>query len=207
MYRRFASVVVPLLLSLALVAPRAQAAAVEVVVTDAGGSPLADAVVMIEPASGRLPVKPMSGVQIAQRGLQFDPQLTVVTVGTSVLFPNNDTVRHHVYSFSSVKTFQLKLYAGVPHSPVVFDKPGIAVMGCNIHDQMVAWIVVVDTPLFARSGVGGRARIDGVPPGSYQLHLWHASMAENSPPMAVPLVVGATDVQQRVKLAAAGAPK
>jgi plastocyanin len=110
------------------------------------GKPLTDAVVMLEPAAVRLPVAPLAGVQIAQLKRQFAPQVSVVTVGTPVSFPNDDTVRHHVYSFSSVKTFELKLYAGVPNAPVVFDKPGIAVLGCNIHDQMVAWVVVVDTP-------------------------------------------------------------
>jgi hypothetical protein len=107
----------------------------------------------------------MSGVEIAQTHRQFSPQVTVITVGTSIAFPNRDTVRHHVYSFSPVKTFELKLYAGVPAAPILFDKPGIAVLGCNIHDEMVAWVVVVDTPLFARSAPGGRAQIDGVPTG------------------------------------------
>jgi plastocyanin len=158
---------------------------------------------MLEPAAGHPPVKPLAGVQIAQHDLQFDPQLTVVTTGTSVLFPNHDTVRHHVYSFSSAKTFQLKLYAGVPHTPIVFDKPGVAVLGCNIHDQMVAWVVVADTPYYARSSSAGRARIDGVPPGGYVLHVWHSSLAENAPPMTLPLTV-AGDVEQRVKLGGNG---
>jgi hypothetical protein len=148
----------------------------------------------------------MEGVQIAQRDRQFDPQLTILTVGTPVLFPNMDTVRHHVYSFSPVKTFQIKLYAGVPHTPIVFDKPGIAVLGCNIHDQMVAWVVVSDTPYYARSTAGGRATIEGVAPGSYQMHIWHSSLPENVPPMAVPVVVGAADIDEHVKLVA-GSPK
>ena len=91
------------------------------------------------------------GAEMAQKGKQFDPTVLVVPVGTSVGFPNRDTVRHHVYSFSPVKTFELKLYSGVPANPVVFDKIGIAVLGCNIHDAMTAWVVVVDTPYFGRS--------------------------------------------------------
>ena len=185
----------------------ARAAAVNVVVTDPAGEPLTDAVVTLEPAAGKLPVKPLAGVQIAQHHLQFDPQVTVVTVGTPVLFPNQDTVRHHVYSFSSAKTFQLKLYSGVPHEPIVFDKPGIAVLGCNIHDQMVAWVVVVDTPFHARSNAAGRVRIDGVPPGGYVLHVWHSSLAENAPPMTMPLTIGTADLEQRVKLGADGFAK
>jgi plastocyanin len=182
----------------------AAAAGLDVLVTDAAGEPLADAVVTLEPAAGKLPVKPLAGVRIAQAHRRFEPAVTVVTVGTPVLFPNEDTVRHHVYSFSPAKTFQLKLYSGVPHEPVVFDRPGVAVLGCNIHDQMVAWVVVVDTPLYARSGSGGRARLDAVPAGAYQLRAWHPSLPEGAAPAAVALTVGAADVEQRVRLGAAG---
>ena len=200
----------PLLLAfaaLATVIQSTQAATVSVVVTDAQSRPLVDAVGMLEPASGHLPVNPMNGVQIAQTHRQFSPQVSVVTVGTPVTLPNNDTVRHHVYSFSPVKTFELKLYAGVPASPVVFDKPGIAVLGCNIHDQMVAWVVVVDTPLYARSAASGRAQIDGVAPGSYRLRVWHSSLAEGAPPTSTPLVVGNADIEQRSALGMIGRSK
>jgi plastocyanin len=205
MIRRFAPLAA--LFTLIAAATGAPGASVSVVVADAAGNALADAVVMLEPAAGRLPVKPMTGVRIAQHDRQFDPLLTIVTVGTSVLFPNLDTVRHHVYSFSPAKTFQLKLYAGVPQTPIVFDKPGIAVLGCNIHDQMVAWVVVVDTPFWARSGADGRAHVDGVPPGSYQMHVWHSSLAENAPPVAIPLLVAGADLEQRVRLSPDGSSK
>jgi plastocyanin len=185
----------------------AHAASVDVAVTDAAGNPLTDAVVMLEPTGAHLPVKPMQSAQIAQHDLQFSPQVSVVTVGTPVLFPNQDTVRHHVYSYSAAKTFQIKLYAGVPHTPVVFDKPGIAVLGCNIHDGMLAWVVVTDTPLWARSAAGGHARIPDVPAGSYQLHVWHSSLAETTPPQLVALTVATGDVEQRVKLGAGGLTK
>ena len=183
------------------------AANVNVVVTDAAGNPLTDAVVMLEPTGAHLSVKPMASAQIAQHDLQFSPQVSVVTVGTSVLFPNQDTVRHHVYSYSAAKTFQIKLYAGVPHTPIVFDKPGIAVLGCNIHDGMIAWVVVTDTPLWARSAAGGHARVVDVPAGSYQMHVWHSSLAETVPPQLVALTVGAGDVEQRVRLGANGLAK
>jgi len=137
----------------------AHAANVNVLVTDAAGNPLTDAVVMLEPVGTHVSVKPMQGAQIAQHDLQFSPQVSVVTVGTAVLFPNQDTVRHHVYSFSPAKTFQIKLYAGVPHTPIVFDKPGIAVLGCNIHDGMVAWVVVTDTPTWRRAATRCRCGI------------------------------------------------
>lgn len=192
------------LFAFAALVSSAKSATVTVVVDDPGGKPLVDAVVMLEPASGRLPVSPMSGVQIAQIHRQFSPQVTVVTVGTAVTLPNNDTVRHQVYSFSPIKAFELKLYAGVPAAPIVFDKAGIAVLGCNIHDQMVAWVVVVDTPLHARSGASGRARIDAVPAGNYLLRVWHSTLAEGSPPTSTPLSVGAADLEQHASLNTAG---
>ncbi len=181
----------------------AQAADVNVTVADAAGHPLADAVVMLEPVGAPLAVKPMVNAQIVQRNQQFSPQVSVVTVGTPVTFPNQDTVKHHVYSYSAAKTFQIKLYAGVPHTPIVFDKPGIAVLGCNIHDDMIAWVVVTDTPLWARSAAG-RARVADVPPGSYQMRVWHSTLAETTPAQLVALTVGAADVEQHVKLGPAG---
>ena len=90
------------------------AAALTVSVTDSTGKPLVDAVAMLEPASGKAPVKPLADAEISQSKRQFQPRVSVVTTGTRVTFPNFDTVRHHVYSFSPIKTFELKLYAGVP---------------------------------------------------------------------------------------------
>jgi len=89
----------------------------------------------------------------------------------------------------------------------VFDKPGIAVLGCNIHDGMVAWVVVTDTPLWARTGPGGHARIEGVAPGAWQLHVWHATQADGAPPVLVPVTVAAADVDQRVRLGTGGSAR
>jgi plastocyanin len=183
-----------------------QAASVTINTNDAEGRPLADAVALIEPVGAKAAVKPMSDVQISQSKRQFNPRVTVITVGTPVTFPNFDTVRHHVYSFSSAKSFELKLYAGVPNAPIVFDKPGIAVLGCNIHDNMAAWVVIADTPWFARSGAAGQARIDNVPAGSYRLRVWHPGLPANAEPVSSQLSVGATDVVQTVKLAASAQP-
>jgi plastocyanin len=184
----------------------ASAATLDVAAVDADGKPLADAVVLLEPVGAKAPVKPLADVQISQAKRQFQPRVTVVTVGTPVTFPNFDTVRHHVYSFSAAKTFELKLYAGVPNAPIVFDKPGIAVLGCNIHDNMAAWVVIADTPWFARSGATGQARIDNVPAGSYRLRVWHPGLPANAEPVSSQLSVGTTDVVQTVKLAASTQP-
>ena len=195
------------LAALSCVASLANAANVSVAFTDDAGNPLADAVVMLEPVGAHLAAKPMQNAQIVQHDLQFNPQVSVVTVGTPVMIPNQDTVRHHVYSYSAAKTFQIKLYAGVPHTPIVFDKPGIAVLGCNIHDGMIAWVVVTDTPLWARSAAGGHARVADVPAGNYQLQVWHSSLAETVPPQLLALTVGAGDVDQRIRLGSGGIAK
>ena len=179
----------------------ARAGAVTVNVTDAAGKPLPQAVVLIEPATGKLAVQPMPGAQVAQFKRQFVPRVSVVTVGTAVAFPNQDTVRHHVYSFSPTKNFELKLYAGVPAQPVVFDKPGIAVLGCNIHDQMAAWIVVVDTPFYALTGADGSAKVNAVTAGSYRLKVWHPGLPGTSDGVSQAVTIGAASIEQTVRLA------
>ncbi len=191
----------------ALAAPAStHAAAVGIAVVDAAGKPLGDAVALIEPVAGKAAVKPMPDAEVAQAKRQFQPRVTLVTVGTRVGFPNFDTVRHHVYSFSPIKTFELKLYAGVPAAPVVFDKPGIAVLGCNIHDAMAAWIVVADTPWSGQSGADGHIRIDNVPAGAYRLRLWHPGIAPGTEPAPAALQVGAADTEQTARLAVAPVP-
>jgi hypothetical protein len=110
-----------------------------------------------------------------------------VQTGTAVQFPNRDEIRHHVYSFSPPKVFELKLYAGTPAAPILFDKPGEVVLGCNIHDHMLAYVYVVDTPWFAKSGKQGEAKIDNVPAGEYDLHLWHYAQASPQTPQPIRL--------------------
>jgi plastocyanin len=189
-----------LVLLAALATPAAWAASVGVQVTDAAGKPLPHAVLMLEPVSGRLPVAPLAGVEISQAKRQFTPQVTVITVGTPVQFPNFDTVRHHVYSFSPAKHFELKLYAGTPSAPVVFDKPGVVVLGCNIHDQMLGWVVVVDTPLYAVSAGNGHAHIATVASGAYRMKVWHAGLPADHQAVVSNLTIAAADVEQTVKL-------
>ena len=189
----------------ALVALASPAAAgpVAVQVLDAAGKPLAGAVVFLESPAASAAVKPSAALEIAQAGRQFTPRVTVVPKGTAVGFPNRDTVRHHVYSFSPTKKFEIKLYVGTPTEPVVFDQPGIAVLGCNIHDQMAAWVVVVDTPYYAQTGADGRVSLPAVPPGSYRLRVWHASLPPGAPAADSPLKVDQAPAQASVQLAEA----
>ena len=121
-------------------------------------------------------------------------------VGATVSFPNHDTVRHHAYSFSTPKVFELKLYSGVPGPPVVFDKPGTVIVGCNIHDQMIAYIHVVDTPYFAQTNAAGIARIDNVAAGKFTLKSWHYLLAEQgySQGQAISVTTAGTTASVRI---------
>jgi plastocyanin len=165
----------------------ARAADLHVRVETPAGSPLQDAIVYAVPA---VPVHPSGPLHasIDQLHREFVPRVSVVEAGTSVDFPNSDNIRHSVYSFSPAKTFSLKLYAGRSASPVVFDKPGLVVLGCNIHDSMVGWLLVVSTPYFARTGPDGRATLANLSAGEYTLHAWHEPMRAAS--SAEPLHIG-----------------
>lgn len=176
------------------------AATVQVQMQDGAGKALPDAVVYLESKDAQAAVKPLQGAEVAQVNRQFDPQVRVVTVGTAVLFPNHDTVRHQVYSFSDTKKFELKLYAGTTAAPVMFDKPGIAVLGCNIHDNMVAWIIVVPTPYFGRSGPDGKVSLDNLPPGNYRLRTWHTRLPVGTPALDQALTVPATGATVSVRM-------
>ncbi|MES2933498.1 MAG: methylamine utilization protein [Pseudomonadota bacterium] len=168
--------------SLMLAATDASAAVINVLVQDAAGQPLADAVVYAE-SDAAMPRTKGRVVEIEQKGRKFLPLVTVVQSGTQISFPNNDTVRHHIYSFSPAKVFEQKLYSGVPQNPVLFDKAGVVVLGCNIHDQMLAYIQIVDTPYFAKTDSAGKAKIDDAVAGKYKLKVWHFNLpAGEAPP-------------------------
>ena len=104
---------------------------------------------------------------------EFVPRVKPVLVGSSVYFPNKDNIRHQVYSFSPAKQFELPLYAGTPAKPVVFDKPGVVVLGCNIHDWMIAYIYVSESPYFAKTGTDGSAQLKELSPRQYTVRVWH----------------------------------
>jgi len=187
--------------TVALVCAMAQATPLQVTVLDQSGKAAADAVVFLESPAAKAAAKPMKQAEISQQNKTFVPAVTVVTTGTAVHFPNRDTVRHHVYSFSPVKVFEIKLYVGTPSSPVVFDKPGIAVLGCNIHDNMLAWTVVVETPWFAKTDTQGLAQFQQVPPGVYRLRTWHPGLPVGAAALDQALTVpdqGATQVKVRL---------
>jgi plastocyanin len=144
--------------------------AAELVLTLGDGTvPVADAVASLH-ADAR--EAPGATAVMDQRDSTFVPGVLPVQVGTAVSFPNSDQVQHQVYSFSTPKPFELPLYAGTPRAPILFDQPGVVVVGCNIHDWMIGYIVVLDTPHFGKSGAEGTVRVSA-PPGRYTLRVWH----------------------------------
>lgn len=170
----------------------ARAGEVAITMTDVTGKPVVDAVVAF--FDGKTPATNSSGTgKIVQKNKMFNPKVTVVQTGTSIQFPNEDSVRHHVYSFSPAKKFELKLYSGVPTNPVPFDQAGLVTLGCNIHDSMVGFIYVVDTPFFAKTDDKGKANFklnDG--PYSYQIWL----PGQNKPVLEQKITIeGVTEVK------------
>jgi plastocyanin len=157
----------------------AGAASIELRVVDRDGRGVPDVVLVAagHDASRAASHAPATAV-MDQKDRKFVPQVLVVQSGTVVSFPNNDTVSHQVYSFSATRRFQLPLYKGEAHSPVLFDKAGLVVLGCNIHDEMVGYIYVTDSPYFARTGADGRAEITGVPAGQYRIEAWGPRVAD-----------------------------
>lgn len=149
------------------------AAALTVRVSDSSGRPVHDAVVTLYPSSGARTPKPVGRYLISQQNLQFHPFLTIVPVGADVAFPNFDNTKHHVYSFSPAKRFELKLFAKDQSRTVHFDKPGVVALGCNIHDQMSAFIVVTDSAWTARTNAQGIAAFGDAPEAAARLTVWH----------------------------------
>jgi plastocyanin len=188
-------------LALTATTPIVMAYSLNVKVIDAAGNATQDAVVYAEAAGGQALPKVLKPAEIAQQDQEFLPMVTVVQTGSQITFPNHDKVRHQVYSFSPAKVFELKLYAKGTAPPVLFDKSGTVVLGCNIHDQMLAYVQVVNTPYFAKTDAAGVARLDNLPAGKYVLKTWYYAMPATAAPLEQPLLQQAADSDITVKLA------
>jgi plastocyanin len=171
----------------------AGAAKLVINVQTADGHPLPGAVVTLRPldapAARRAP--PVHAV-MDQINRAFEPDLLVIPVGSTVEFPNSDSVNHQIYSFSTAKRFQLPLYRGKPYPPVHFDQAGIVTLGCNIHDEMLAYLLVTDAPWFGRTNAGGAWTAD-LPRGRYRVALWHPRLRDNEPGLERELTIGEAD--------------
>ncbi|MEO8045309.1 MAG: methylamine utilization protein [Spartobacteria bacterium] len=172
--RRFKTLIVfPLLVA------TASAGDLAVAVKDQNGKPVEDAVVYALPVSGQAPARKGRG-EVVQRNKQFVPYVSAVQAGSLVRFPNKDPVKHHVYSFSPAKKFELPLYAGTPAEPILFDQAGLVTLGCNIHDWMIAYILVVPTPWFAVTDANGEAQLRGLPAEACDVEVWQPRLKNSS---------------------------
>src|SRR5438445_1514845 len=160
-------------LALAGAATPLVAAPLAVRVVDSSGRPVRDAVVTLYPSAGARAPHPGGRYVVAQQNLQFHPFLTIVPVGADVSFPNLDPTKHHVYSFSQAKRFELKLFARDQSRTVHFDNAGIVALGCNIHDQMSAFVVVTDSAWTARTNAQGLVTFGDAPNAPGRVKVWH----------------------------------
>ncbi len=182
------------LLSSVALAGASHAADLNVTVRDKAGKPVRDVVVTVDVA-GAGPARPGGTYQVVQQQMKFDPFILVVPVGAEVSFPNKDVVRHHVYSFSPTKAFELKLY-GREQAPrtVKFDKAGVVALGCNIHDSMVSFIKVVATPFAGKTDANGQVRLRGLPAGAATVKVWHPYQRAVANEIARPVTLGVQEV-------------
>ena len=142
----------------------AVAADLRVLVMGADGHPVGDAVAALtvaNPPPG--PIRFAWPMRIAQRNMQFEPFVLIAPAGASVAFPNFDDVRHQVYSFSQAGPFELRLYGHDESRSVQFHNVGVIAIGCNIHDQMSAFIYVVNTPFAMKTDANGLAVLPHLP--------------------------------------------
>lgn len=167
-------------------------ASVTITVHSADGRPVPGAVITVRSlAADARPSAPIKAV-MDQINRAFDPDLLVIPVGSTVDFPNSDTVSHQIYSFSPVKRFTLPLYRGNPNPPVRFDQPGVVTLGCNIHDEMVGYLVVTDAQYFGRTDASGSWTAD-IARGKYRVSVWHPRMNDDANELERELTVAAGD--------------
>jgi plastocyanin len=164
------------------------AADLTVSVLDPAGHGVLGMVLIAEPQFEFKHVHPAAAI-MDQRQMKFVPNILVIQTGTGVDFPNSDQIEHQVYSFSTPKPFKLSLYAGHKYPPIVFDRAGLVVVGCNIHDQMIGYIYVTDSPYFGRSDESGQWSAHDLPTGNYLLTAWHPRMQGDGGPLQMPLTV------------------
>jgi plastocyanin len=184
---------------LALTAPVA-AGTLTVRIVDVAGKPVRDAVVTFYPTAGARAPRPVGRYVVPQQNLQFHPFLTIVPVGADISFPNFDNTKHHVYSFSPAKRFELKLFAKDQSRTVHFDKPGVVALGCNIHDQMSAFIVVTDSAWTARTNAQGMAALSDAPNGPGRLIVWHPYLRASNGMIEQALAPGQRSISFSIRL-------
>lgn len=188
---------VAIALCAALLPAMADAAVFIGVASDRDGQVLPNAVVALKPIGRPAPPTSPTTITITQEGLSFRPYVSALRSGSSVIFANRDTVEHHIKSFSSSRPFEIAVHRpGDTPAPIQFDKEGAIVAYCILHDWMRAYVFVADTPWSAVAGESGFARIEGVPPGDYELLAWHPDLGQFKPPLSSRVTVGAVGTTQ-----------
>ena len=167
-------------------------ASVSITVQSPDGRPIAGAVVTIHVLGTDSHPSPAVRAVMDQVNRAFEPDLLVIPVGSTVAFPNSDSVSHQIYSFSPAKRFQLPLYRGKPYPPERFDQPGVVTLGCNIHDEMLGFLVVTDAQFFGRADASGTWTTD-LPRGKYRVSVWHPRMKDDANELDRELMVGEGD--------------
>jgi plastocyanin len=191
---------------IALVAAATSAAAAHTIsgrVADADGKPIAQAVVFVQEPAAPQPSSASSMAIMDQFNKTFVPEVLAIPAGTQVRFPNRDQIRHHVYSFSRAKRFELPLYKGEDAPPVLFDKTGVVKIGCNIHDWMSAVILVLPNDHFAVTRDDGTFSLPGLAAGTYTIAAWHARSRDKTEDIAQRVELAANDPQIAFKLSLA----
>ncbi len=182
------------------IATAASAGSINATALDRNGVTMADVVVYATPVDGApiTETDPPETATIAQDQLQFTPYVTPVRVGTAIKFPNYDKIEHHVKSFSKAKEFEIKVYDKGTPPPVVFDKPGVVIVYCMFHGWMRAYVMVLDTPYFAKTEESGAVSLDKLKQGSYEVRAWHPDMGTIKPALMQTATVGADGAQSLV---------
>ncbi len=160
-------------------------------ITDSDGNALEHAVITLVGQTPELisMTAVMPSPVMSQQDIQFNPFVLPVAAGTTVSFPNRDQIRHHVYSFSKVKRFELELYGEDEEKSVMFDQQGVVALGCNIHDNMLAYIYIARSNIFAKSDADGTVTINDIPAGVYTAYVWHPRMRADEEDMKQEIVV------------------
>lgn len=149
---------------------------------------IANVVVTLSPKVAQKYSVPKVLAIMDQVDTQFLPHILIVQQDTKVIFPNSDSIKHHVYSFSTAKTFELQLYKDLRAEPLLFSNTGIVELGCNIHDWMLGYIFVADTPYFAKTDLDGKVQLD-VPEGEYTVKIWHPRFQEETEIVVIDMTI------------------
>lgn len=185
-----------------LLASNAFAAPLALRLVGPDGAAIAGTVVLLRSTDAARPVAHPVDAQIDQVDRQFAPHVLVVPTGSRIVFPNSDSVRHQVYSFSPAKRFQLPLYRGTPYPPVEFAHKGVVTLGCNIHDQMRAYVFVVDAQYYGRTDSSGAFNAADVQPGAYTVQIWHPLARDTRPLIEQQITVAVTETHLTLRIAA-----